>query len=71
MGFFHLSVGSYGLLPMKSVQKDHGIIVTLQLNENISLCASHVHLYFSVDFQKWLIVLELYQPFQRERKEGL
>lgn len=37
MGFLRFSVGSYGLLPVKPVQKAHGIVVTLQLNENISL----------------------------------
>ena len=30
MGFSLLSVGSYGLLPVESVQKAHGIVVTLQ-----------------------------------------
>lgn len=51
MGFFHLSVGSFGLLPMKPVQKAHSIVVTLQLHKNISLYISCVLLYLSVDFQ--------------------
>lgn len=71
MGFFHLSVGSYGFLPVKPLQKAHGIVVTLQLQKNISLYVSCILLYLSVDFQKPSILLEVNCPFQGERKERL